>query len=58
MSTKMMTQIIAEYFKIRPTNQHGAIEGFSQIKTDADHPAEERQHQQGCITVAGIINRN
>ena len=34
MSTKMMTQIIAEYFKIRPTNLHGAIEGFSQIKTD------------------------
>lgn len=26
--------------------------------TDADHPAEERQHQQGCITVAGIIKRN
>lgn len=34
MSTKMMTQIIAEYFKIRPATQHGTIEGFSQIKTD------------------------
>ena len=34
MSTKMMTQIIAEYFKIHPATQHGAIEGVSQIKTD------------------------